>query len=195
MIWAVVLAAGESRRMGRPKMLLPYGGKTILESLLDTILTTPIPRIMVVLGAERRKISSLLSPYPVETVFNPDYRTGMLSSVQAGFAALPREAGAAVVFLGDQPFVSAAVVARLCEASARSPRSIVLPVVGGRRGHPVLIPSVFWDEIPSLSPEVGLRELIRRHGQNILEVAVEEEDILLDIDDPESYRDALKKRE
>ena len=195
MIWAVVLAAGESRRMGRPKMLLPYGGKTILESLLDTILTTPIPRIMVVLGAERRKISSLLSPYPVETVFNPDYRTGMLSSVQAGFAALPREAGAAVVFLGDQPFVSAAVVARLCEASARSPRSIVLPVVGGRRGHPVLIPSVFWDEIPSLSPEVGLRELIRRHGQNILEVAAEEEDILLDIDDPESYRDALKKRE
>ena len=119
----------------------------------------------------------------------------MLSSVQAGFAALPREAGAAVVFLGDQPFVSAAVVARLCEASARSPRSIVLPVVGGRRGHPVLIPSVFCDEIPSLSPEVGLRELIRRHGQNILEVAVEEEDILLDIDDPESYRDALKKRE
>jgi molybdenum cofactor cytidylyltransferase len=194
MIWAVVLAAGESRRMGKPKMLLPFGEKTILESVLDTILATPVQRIMVVLGAEREKISSLISQYPVEKVFNPDFRTGMLSSVQAGFSALPPEAEAAMVFLGDQPFVSADVVAQVCEASVRSPRSIILPVFGKRRGHPVLIPAGLWKEIDSLSPEVGLRELIHRHGREVLEVAVEEENILMDIDDPQDYRDALNKK-
>lgn len=194
MIWAVVLAAGESRRMGRPKMLLPYGEKTILESVLDTIRKTPVDGTLVVLGAGRDEISRLLENYPVRTVYNPAYRKGMLSSVQAGFAALPKEAAAGVVFLGDQPFVSQDVVARLCEASLRAPRSIVLPVFGGRRGHPVLIPSEFWGEIPSLSPEVGLRELMRRHVQDILEVVVEEDNILSDIDDPETYRDALRKK-
>lgn len=192
MIWAIILAAGESKRMGRPKMLLPWKDATILESVVHTALASSVDRVLVVLGAEQEQISRLLTPFPVETVYNPDFRRGMLSSVQMGFAALPGEAEAAVVLLGDQPFVSAGVIDRQCAASSGSPGSIILPVHEGRRGHPVLIPAAFRDEIPLLSDAVGLRELIHRHEENILEIEVEEEDVLLDIDDPEAYRSALK---
>jgi molybdenum cofactor cytidylyltransferase len=192
MIWAIILAAGESKRMGRPKMLLPWKGTTILETVVHTALASSVDRVLVVLGPEQEQISQLLSPFPVETVHNPDFRMGMLSSVKVGFAALPGEARAGIVLLGDQPFVSAGVIDRLCAASAGSPGSIMLPVYEGRRGHPVLIPAAFRDEIPLLSDAVGLRELIHRHEEKILEIEVEEEDVLLDIDDPEAYYAAIK---
>jgi len=194
MIWGIVLAAGESRRMGQPKMLLPWGEKTILESVLDAVLESPIPDVLVVLGAEQDKTSKLIADYPVRTVYNPDFRKGMLSSVQAGFSALPEEARSVLVFLGDQPFVSPQVITKLCEAARRSPHSIILPVFGKKRGHPVLIPAAFRGEIATLSPEVGLRQLIHRHDQEVLEVRVAEDNILGDIDDPESYREALKQK-
>jgi len=192
MIWAIILAAGESKRMGRPKMLLPWKDATILESVVHTALASSVDRVLVVLGAEQEQISRLLTPFPVETVYNPDFRRGMLSSVQVGFAALPEGVEAAVMLLGDQPFVSVGVIDRLCAAHAGSPGCILLPVYEGKRGHPVLIPSAFRDEIPLLSDAVGLRELIHRHGDKIVEIEVEEEDVLLDIDDPEAYRAAIK---
>ena len=190
MIWAIILAAGESKRMGRPKMLLPLGGKTIVETVVGTALGSSVDKVLVVLGAKRNRIDRLLKPFPVETVYNPDFHTGMLSSVQAGFAALPDGVEAAVVLLGDQPFVSAGVIDRLCAAQAVSPGCI--PVCGDRRGHPVLIPAAFRNEIPLLSDAVGLRELIHRHEDKIVEIEVEEDAVLMDIDDPEAYRAAVK---
>jgi molybdenum cofactor cytidylyltransferase len=148
--------------------------------------------VLVVLGAERKKISRILKPFPVDTVYNPDFRKGMLSSVQTGFAALPEEAEAAVLLLGDQPFVSAGVIDRLCAARGESPGSILLPVYQGSRGHPVLIPARFEGEISELSDAIGLRELIHRHEEDVREVEVDEDNILLDIDDPEAYRAAVK---
>lgn len=192
MIWAIILAAGESKRMGRPKMLLPLGGKTIVETVVGTALGSSVDKVLVVLGAKRNRIDRLLKPFPVETVYNPDFHTGMLSSVQAGFAALPDGVEAAVVLLGDQPFVSAGVIDRLCAAQAGSPGCILIPVCGDRRGHPVLIPAAFRNEIPLLSDAVGLRELIHRHEDKIVEIEVEEDAVLMDIDDPEAYRAAVK---
>jgi molybdenum cofactor cytidylyltransferase len=192
MIWAIILAAGESKRMGRPKMLLPLGEKTIVETVVGTALASSVDKVLVVLGAERNRIDRLLKPFPVETVYNPDFPTGMLSSVQAGFEALPAGFEAAVVLLGDQPFVSAGVIDRLCAAHTVSPGCILIPVCGDRRGHPVLIPAAFRNEIPLLSGAVGLRELIHRHEEKIVEIEVEEDAVLMDIDDPETYRAAIK---
>jgi len=192
MIWAIILAAGESKRMGRPKMLLPLGEKTIVETVVGTALGSSVDKVLVVLGAERNRIDRLLKPFPVETVFNPDFHSGMLSSVRAGFAALPDGVEAAVVLLGDQPFVSAGVIDRLCAAQAVSPGCILIPVCGDSRGHPVLIPTVFRNEIPMLSDAVGLRELIHRHQDKVVEIEVEEDAVLMDIDDPEAYRAAVK---
>jgi molybdenum cofactor cytidylyltransferase len=194
MIWAIILAAGESKRMGRPKMLLPWRDKTILETVVHTALGSCVENVLVVLGAEREKISRLLGSYPVDLTDNPGFRDGMLSSVRVGFGALPEEAGAAVVLLGDQPFVSAGVIDRLCAAHAASPGSILLPVHGGRRGHPILIPTRFKGEISGLSDAIGLRELIRRHEDEVVEIEVEQDEILLDIDNPADYRAALKSK-
>jgi len=192
MIWAIILAAGESKRMGRPKMLLPWKDTTILESVVHTALASSVDRVLVVLGAEQEQISRLLTPFQVATVYNPDFRRGMLSSIQVGFAALPEGVEAAVLLLGDQPFVSVGVIDRLCAAHAGSPGCILLPVYEGKRGHPVLIPAAFRDEIPLLSSAVGLRELIHRHEDKIVEIEMEEDTILLDIDDPEAYHAAVK---
>jgi len=161
MIWAIVLAAGESKRMGQPKMLLPFRSKTILETVIDTLLETSMGGIIVVLGAESATLSARLESYPVKIVRNPGYRSGMLSSVQAGFSALPKGVTAALLALGDQPAVSSGVIRQL---------------------HP---------EISMLSPNIGLRELMRRHPEAIREVAVGEAMILQDIDDPETYRQAI----
>ncbi len=191
MIWAIVLAAGESKRMGRPKMLLPFRSKTILETVIDTVLETSVDGMLVVLGAEAASLSPLLRAYPVKTVFNAAFRSGMLSSVQAGFSALPEAVTAALLVLGDQPAVSPIVIRELLSLHQSLPEAILIPVYRGRRGHPVLIPIGFRREISTLSPDIGLRELMRRHPEATHEVAVGKVEILQDIDDPEAYRLAV----
>lgn len=195
MIWAVVLAAGESKRMGKPKMLLPFGESTILETVIRSLLDANFPNVLVVLGAESTRLSELLCNYPVQTVYNPNYSQGMLSSVQAGFAALPSVAQSVLVVLGDQPTVSAPVLERIMAAAQNSHDSIVLPVYQGRRGHPVLIPAKFRTEITSLSHSIGLRQLLQCHPDAVLEIRVDSPEILQDIDDPQAYQEALSKKE
>ncbi len=194
MIWAVVLAAGESKRMGQPKMLLPFRGATILETVIRSLRDADFPHILVVLGAEAARLTELLRDYPVQTITNPNYSQGMLSSVQAGFDALPSETRSVLVVLGDQPTISGPVLACLKAATQTSPDSIVLPVYRGRRGHPVLIPAKYRSEIAALSHEIGLRQLLQRHPDAILEIQVDSPEILQDIDDPQAYRNALSKK-
>jgi molybdenum cofactor cytidylyltransferase len=195
MIWAVVLAAGESKRMGQPKMLLPFKESTILETVIRSLLDANIPNVLVVLGAESARLSELLRNYPVQPIYNPNYSQGMLSSVQAGFAALPSEAQSVLVVLGDHPMVSGSIITRLMTASQTAPDSIVLPVYQGRRGHPVLIPSRYRSEIATLSHSVGLRQLLQRNPDAVLEIRVDSPEILQDIDDPQAYQEALSKKE
>ena len=195
MIWAVVLAAGESKRMGKPKMLLPFGESTILEIVIRSLLAADFPNVLVVLGAESTRLSELLRDYPVQTVYNPNYSQGMLSSVQAGFAALPSLLRSVLVVLGDQPMLSGSTLARLMAASQTSPDSIVLPVYQGRRGHPLLIPAKYRSEISTLSHTIGLRQLLQRHPDAVEEIPVDSPEILQDIDDPQAYQEALSKKE
>ena len=187
MIWAVVLAAGESKRMGRPKQLLPYGPSTILENVLDKALASPVDGTLVVLGAAAERIAPLLSKRPVETVLNPDFRSGMLSSVRCGLRALPGSARAALIFLGDQPEVSPATARLVIEEYRRTARGIVLPVHRRRGGHPLLIDLKYRGEIGLLSAGIGLRELLSRHPDDTLRIEVDDPGVSLDIDTPEDY--------
>ena len=187
MIWAVVLAAGESKRMGRPKQVLPYGRSTILETVLDHVLASPVDGTLVVLGAAADKVAPLLAKLPVETIVNPDFRSGMLSSVQRGIRALPASARAALIFLGDQPAVGPETSGRVLAAYRVSGRGIVLPVHAGRGGHPLLIDLKYRAEIDGLSAGIGLRELLVRHPDDIFRVEIDDPGVLLDIDTPEDY--------
>jgi len=187
MIWAVILAAGESRRMGTQKLLLPFGDATVIESVVLTALASRVDRVLVVLGADKDDVRKEIEPFGIDFVVNDNFAEGMLSSVQAGFAALPPDAEAAVVMLGDQPFLPARVVDAVAEAFRRSGSGIVIPVHRGRRGHPILIGLKYRDAVLALDPADGLRRLIQAHAEDIFEAEVEDANILRDMDVPEDY--------
>jgi molybdenum cofactor cytidylyltransferase len=193
-IWAVVLAAGESRRMGTQKLLLPYRGTTVVEAVVRAALDSSLDETLVVLGADATKVRQALRSYPVTFATNRDYKLGMLSSVQAAFRALPPGTEAAVVMLGDQPAVPAAVLDALVRVFREGRRGIVVPVHGGRRGHPVLIATAFRGDILGLDPGVGLRQLLRVHPGEVEEVAVDEAAVLTDMDKPEDYKKLASRR-
>jgi molybdenum cofactor cytidylyltransferase len=186
-IWAIVLAAGESKRMGRPKQVLPFGQSTILETVLDRVLASPVDGTLVVLGAAADKVAPLLAKVAVEIVMNADFRRGMLSSVQRGIRALPASARAALIFLGDQPAIGPETAGRVVAAYRASGRGLVFPVHAGRGGHPLLIDLKYRAEIDGLSSGIGLRELLARHPDDVLRVEVEDPGVILDIDTPEDY--------
>lgn len=192
MIWAVVLAAGESKRMGRPKLLLPYGKTTIIETVIDRVTASRVDQTLVALGSRWRTLKKQIREYAISTAVNPGYQTGMLSSVQRGIAALPDKCRAAVVVLGDQPDVLPEVINLLIDAYHRGKKGIVVPVYRRKRGHPILIDLKYRREIKTLRPQIGLRELMQRHPQDILEVRVPDSGVLHDIDVPGDYRIALK---
>ena len=193
MIWAMILAAGESRRMGKAKLLLPFRGKTIIETIIENVIRSKVDKILVVLGSDKEKIEEKIKNFPLEFAFNPDYRSGMLSSIQAGFKALPEDAQAVLIILGDQPSVSSKVINKIIAAYKKTGKGIVLPVYKKERGHPVLIDTKYRQEVAKLSPKIGLRKLVYNRPDDILEVKVETSSVLRDIDDAEDYRKELEK--
>ena len=194
MIRAIILAAGKSERMGRVKSLLPWGKRTLIEAIIDRVARSRAKEVLIVLGAARDDIEPVIAKYDLRTVFNPDSARGMLSSIQRGLEAVPRDARAVLFFLGDQPAPSAAIINRLIDAYEKTGKGIVLPVYGGRRGHPVLIDLKYRNEIKTLDPEIGLRQLMRDHHEDVLEVRTRSPRVLLDIDTPEDYERALASR-
>jgi molybdenum cofactor cytidylyltransferase len=194
MIWAVVLAAGESRRMGTQKLLLPFGETTVVGTVVRTALASRVHRVLAVLGADRAAVRQELEHLGIDFAVNENFSEGMLSSVQAGFRGLPADAEAAVVMLGDQPFLPARVVDTVVEAYAESCKGIIVPAFGGRRGHPILVDLKYRDVVLALDPSDGLRQLVRAHPEDIHEVEVEDANILRDMDVPEDYANELTRR-
>ena len=194
MIWAMILAAGESKRMGKPKLLLPFGEKTIIEAVIDNIIQSKVEKNLVVLGSGWEKIKEKIKHLPLKIIVNPYFTRGMLSSVQLGFQALPKNTQAVLVVLGDQPAVSSAIINEIVDAFKRTRKGIVLPVYKNNRGHPVLIDMKYRDEVGNLSPDIGLRALVYNHPEDILEVEVGTPIILRDIDDIEDYKRGLKNK-
>ena len=186
-IWAIILAAGESSRMKTNKLLLPFNGKSMISTVIDTVRQSEVDQILLVLGAFRDNMLPVIADMPVSHCYNEDYKQGMLSSVQCGFRNLPETAGAAIVFLGDQPMVSADVVNRLIQVFRLSDKGILIPVYEGRRGHPVLVGMKYRKAIESLDPSVGLRALITIFAEDVQEVEVSVPGILRDIDTIQDY--------
>jgi molybdenum cofactor cytidylyltransferase len=192
MIWAIVLAAGESLRMGRPKLLLPYGDGTIIETVVRNVVSSRVDGTVVVLGGAGREIGEKIRRFPVKRVVNRAYKAGMLSSIRRGLSALPASARAVLFVLADQPDISSAVIDSLIEAYRGGGKGIVLPVFKKKRGHPLLVDLKYRRDIDSLSPDIGLRGLILEHGEDILEVRIPSPAVLKDIDRPEDYERARR---
>lgn len=189
----MILAAGESKRMKVPKMLLPIKGKAMIERVIENVTASGIKKIIVVLGSAKDQILGIIKHLPVEFCYNEKYRNGMLSSVRCGFRNLPEEYKAVIVFQGDQPMIEPWVVTRLISAYRQTKKKIVIPVYKKKRGHPLLIDRKYSDEIYKLDDRLGLRSLATKFQRDVLEVVVNTPDILKDIDTKEDYLNELNQ--
>ena len=186
---AVVPAAGLSRRMGREKVLLPFGSSTILETVLSKLQTAGVGRVVVVVRPDLVEAAARARAAGADVVVNPHPEGEMLESIRLGVAALPPEIDAFFVWPADHPAIRASTLDRLSGRAARS--RAVLPVFEGRRGHPALIGADLRAAIGGIPEHEGLRRLWRDRADAVDELPVDDPGIVENLDDPESYERAL----
>jgi molybdenum cofactor cytidylyltransferase len=207
MLAVVILSAGESRRMGQPKALVPFpdilnqkqagltpapvAQKTFLEHLIEVTRHPRTGPLRVVVGPHAAEIRARVKLEDGALVFNPDWQRGQLSSLQAAIRSLPEgTTEGMLVCLVDHPLISAGLVASLIKAFDRDKNRIVIPTFRGQRGHPVIFPSRMYAELLAAPEDVGARAVVQAHAGDVIEVPVEEEGILLNLNDPESLKRA-----
>ncbi|HET9913398.1 MAG TPA: nucleotidyltransferase family protein [Anaerolineales bacterium] len=189
MISVIILAAGQSRRMGQPKMLLPWGNLTVIEHVITTFLNAGVEDIVLVTGGAREQVERATARFPIRGIYNKDYAKGeMLSSLQLGLTAMPAQVRAALVGLGDQPQVQERSVRLVCEAYRENKSQLVVPSFKMRRGHPWLVARPLWGELCQLIPPESPRDFLNQHAGEIHYVEVDTPSILADLDTPEDYR-------
>ena len=194
MIAGIILAAGESSRMGHDKALLPLGAETFLDHLI-VVLEGEVSPLVVVLGHHAEQIQGRIAHGgEIQIVRNPDYPLGQLSSLQAGLRSLANQPLAGVlVCLVDHPAITKKVVRVLVDRFRSRGSRILIPTSNGRRGHPVLFAASLFQELLEAPVEEGARFVVRRHAEEVELVETGEEGILLDVDIPSDY-EALVKR-
>jgi molybdenum cofactor cytidylyltransferase len=189
MLSAILLAAGESRRMGSPKALLHYQGQTFIERICTAFLTAGVDELIVVLGARAEEIARALPVHPaLRAVVNSRYAQGQLSSLMVGIGALSPESEAAVVNLVDHPMVSSATIKAVIDSFRAAPLPIVIASYQGKRGHPVLFASQVYGEILAAPLDQGAKVVVRKDPTRVREIPLDDPGILADIDTPEDYR-------
>lgn len=189
MIGAVVLAAGLSKRMGRPKMTLPWGSTTVIGQVSDVLLTAGVDDIIVVTGGAHAEVESALAGVPVRAVFNPDFANGeMITTLQIGLKKLSSGVEAALVVLGDQPQIKSSVVKSAITAFKIGGHALVVPSYQKRRGHPWLAARKLWNILLALKTPTTMRTFLNRHESDIYYVNVDTPSILQDLDTPEDYQ-------
>ncbi len=185
----VVLAAGSSRRMGRPKQLLPVDGRPLLEGVVARACASRLDEVVVVLGANAEAITAAVALGQARAVVNPDHASGMSSSLRAGLAALGPGVDRAVVILGDQPAVSVALLDELLDLQARSGLPAAALSFGGLLHPPVVLRRELWGDLAELEGDVGCRALIRARPELVAALPVSEDARHpVDVDTPEDYR-------
>lgn len=191
---AIVLAAGASSRMGRPKALLPIGGRPAIEVICATLREAGAGDIVVVVGKYAGEIRGAADLRGVRVVENLLWETGRTSSVQAGLAALAPAASATLLALVDMPFVRAETVRTILAAPRATKRrpGVVVPVHGGRRGHPILVFRDLFPRIAALGPDDPLYVVVR--AAQCLEVSVDDAGVLVDLDTPQDVDRASGRR-
>ena len=186
---AVVAAAGRSRRMGRPKQLLPWGQGTVIRAVVENLSAAGAAPVVCVVGHRGQQVVNALAGTPARVVHNPDYlHTEMLRSYQVGLEALDQEpCPGALLALGDQPHLPPSVIRQVLQGALKSPAAIVIPSHNRRRGHPIYLPRRLWAALLALGADVSLRDFLNRFPEEIVYVAVHTDAIRRDMDVPEEY--------
>jgi molybdenum cofactor cytidylyltransferase len=189
-ISALLLAAGRGERMGGVKQLLSLGVGRMIEAALDNLHSSRCDEIIVVLGFAAAKVRPLVEGKDrVKVVINPRFAEGMSTSIHEGLHAVNPRAAGILIALADQPFIPPEVMNELIDQFATGAKGIVLPVYQGKRGHPVILDRKKYEaELLGLQGDVGGREIVRKHPEDVLEVAVASKGVVIDIDAPEDYQ-------
>lgn len=193
MISAIILAAGESKRMGRPKMLLPWGEVTVLGRVIAAYQAAGIEDILVVTGGAHEQVAAIAEGAGVRSVFNEHFSRGeMLSSLQRGLDSVFPDSSlqAVLVGLGDQPQVQAECVRLICDTFRQRASRLIVPSYRQRRGHPWLVERSLWKEILEMTPAESPRDFLNRHAGEIDYVEVDMPGILADLDTPQDYQNS-----
>lgn len=193
MISAILLAAGESQRMGEFKQLLMLDGKSFVEHCVDNLLASRAGEVLVITGHRDADVRRAIGERPVRFAHNDDYRMGMSASVKRGVQAITDEARACLVALVDQPQISTRIINRVIDAYLDARPLIVVPTYDGRKGHPIILDLQLKDEILAMDAAQGLRQVITAHASDSLRVEVADDAVLMDCDFPEDYARLLKR--
>jgi molybdenum cofactor cytidylyltransferase len=197
-IAALVLAAGQSIRMGRPKMTLPWGDTTVIGRVVSVLAQAGLEEILVVTGGARQEVENALlalrlpSKCTLRNVYNSNYVEGeMLSSFQLGLSNLGEEVQAALIVLGDQPQIQEQVIDSVMDGYQVTGFPLIIPSYRMRRGHPWLLNRSLWFPALALKPPQTLRDFLQSHGSQIHHVLVETDTIFQDLDTPNDYQQYL----
>jgi molybdenum cofactor cytidylyltransferase len=194
-IGALLLAAGQSRRMGGPnKLLAEIDGVAMVARVAQRLLASRARPIIAVLGNEADAVDAALVKLPVERVRNPEFAAGLSTSLKRGIAALPADLDGVIVCLGDMPLISGRHLDRLIAAfNPLEGRAIIVPTRRGKRGNPVLWSRQFFPQMATLAGDVGAKHLIGEHAELVAEVEMDDDAVLVDIDTPEAL-DAFRRK-
>jgi len=201
MIYGIILAAGEGKRMGKVKLTLPLGNKKLIEWVLRAVKLTPLDKYFLVVRPEDKEIIKTGEKWGAEIVFNPECKSGMSSSIQKALSLIPSEGVEGFfLILGDQPLITSRIMNKLIKSFSPGKGEIVVPYFKNKRGNPVLFDICWKDELMAVTGDVGGRVLIKAHPEKIKRVNISDETILFDIDREEDYEkmknifDSLHKR-
>ena len=184
----ILLAAGMSRRLGQPKQLLPYHGRSLVRHAAETGLASGLSPVVVVVGAFADDMARELADLPVQLVHNPHYAKGQSTSLRVGVAALPADIAAVVLLLVDMPAVGAPVIRQVVEAWQATGALIVRPAFDGQPGNPALFAAALLPELAAVQGDEGGRPVLRRHAAAVHLVPVSSAAVLRDVDTWEQYR-------
>ncbi|MHC4692550.1 MAG: nucleotidyltransferase family protein [Planctomycetota bacterium] len=188
MINAIVLAAGRSKRMGKPKPLLRFNDSTFLEHIISVLKTSNVDEITVVLGAEAKILKKSVDLSGTSVVINENYQKGQLSSLIAAIEKCPKETRAILVCLVDNPFVTKEVVDEIIGKFKETNNPIIIPVFNKRRGHPTLFSRSLFNELLNAPHDQGARYVVYSNEEKILELEMSESGILISVDTPDDYK-------
>lgn len=201
MIYGIILAAGEGKRMGKVKLTLPLGDKQLIEWVLQAAKLTPLDKYFLVVRPEDKDIIKIGKSWGAEIVLNPDFRKGMSTSIKKALLKInTQEAEGFFLILGDQPLITPKIINKLMKSFSPGKGEIVVPYFKDKRGNPVLFDICWKDELMAVTGDVGGRVLIKAHPEKIKRVNISDRAILFDIDREEDYEkmknifDSLHKR-
>lgn len=194
-IATILLAAGRSRRMGRCKLLLPFGSSTVLETAIRHATMSEVDKVVVVLGAHNATLSRQLQSLPAEIVINPEPASEMINSLRCGLRALPPPPllRAFIVALADQPFITSNIFNAIVNAFNETHHGIIIPTYRGKRGHPVMLDGRYRELLLTYTGECGLRSFMHEHSDDIYELPMNDDAIVRDIDTLDDYYRELER--